>query len=79
MFKPGDVVICVDDSNDSTTFESYKDIKKHSTYTVEKCDNYYNCISVALNDIEGNFRVSRFVSLKEYRKLKLIKINKKTI
>jgi len=74
MFKTGDIVVCIDDSDDTNSFEPYKNLKKYSTYTVEKCGNYYNCISVLLNDIEGSFRETRFLSLNEYRKLKLEKI-----
>ena len=79
MFKLGEIVVCIDDSDDTTTYEPYKNLKKYSTYEVKNDGYYFNTTSVSLTDIKGRFRVTRFMSIKEYRKLKLEKLNEKTI
>jgi len=77
MFKIGDIVVCIDDGDDATTFEPYKNLKKYSTYVIDEYCYSYNVNSVGLTNIKGRFDANRFISLKEYRKLQLIKINKK--
>ena len=74
MFKEGNIIVCIDDSNDTKTFEPYKNLKKYSTYKIENYSDYYMHKYIKLINIGGNFRVSRFISLKEYRKLKLEKL-----
>jgi len=74
MFKPGDRIVCIDVSEDTTTYEPYKNLKKHNSYIIRQYGDYFNTKSVKLFNIEGVFRDSRFISIKEYRKLKLNKL-----
>jgi len=75
MFKEGNIIVCIDDSNDTKTFEPYKNLKKYSTYKIESYGHYYMLNQyIKLINIGGNFRADRFISLKEYRKLKLEKL-----
>lgn len=79
MFKPGEKLICLDDSY------SYSTIKLYNLYTFLDYDfdritykTYnYNLILVKENEIA--WKSDRFMSLKEYRKQKLIKICSKEI
>lgn len=74
MFKSGDKVICIDDSDDSTTFEPNENLKKYSTYIIKNKIYYFNCDSVSLTSIDGKFRTNRFILQNEYRKMKLEKL-----
>ena len=70
MFKTGDRVVCVDASN---TRRVKNQIKIHSTYIVDIYDEFFDC--VYLNDMTGLYTSERFITLKEYRKQKLQKLN----
>jgi len=73
MFKRGDKVVCIDASEDITPYEPYKNLKKYNSYIIHD-DNFYNTKSVTLTNVKGAFRITRFISIKEYRKLKLNKL-----
>lgn len=72
MFKKGDIVVCIDDS-DINTHGQYNKLKKHSTYIIKKYDEYFD--SVFLINMRGIYISKRFISIKKYRKLKLEKLN----
>ena len=69
MFKPGDKVICIDDT---LTAQIIRQIKINSTYTIKSTDVVFGCVS--LFDYTGIYMSKRFIPLKEYRKSKLEKL-----
>jgi hypothetical protein len=73
MFKPGDRIMCVDNSDDIKTYEPYKNLKKYKTYTIKEI-LIYTRYAVRLIEVDGSFNPSRFISTKEQRKLKLKKL-----
>ena len=74
MFKVGDKVICIDEK-----YKKKYDIFK-KTYIVKsyfKNDNQsYNCDLIFLDYERYGFNACKFMSITEYRKLKLLKLNK---
>ena len=72
-FRVGDKVVLIDDSGNIG-------LKKGNVYTVSECYNYLDKYDEHNTDIilygnNSHFCTDRFVSLKEYRKQKFIKIN----
>jgi len=65
MFKKGDIVVCIDVTGEGG------DVKLYNTYTIT--DVYINYI--LLYDILWASNIKNFISLKEYRKRKLKKLN----
>ena len=64
MFKPGDRIICINNIHNSA-------LKKYKEYIVKKSNDDYLTIYESPYDALSH---DRFISLKEYRKLKLNKI-----
>jgi len=75
MFKPNEKIVCV---NAGILGEEYRpNIKNGNIYTVKECD--VNGYSIFVT-IDGEFQIekffaTRFISLQDYRKLKLKKLN----
>ena len=76
MFKPGDKVVCIDQQyrkkynlpNTILEVTEYKDIRYKKLFS----ENFIICFK----DIKYGYNCNCFMLLKEYRKLKLLKLNK---
>lgn len=68
MFKIGDKIICIHDSN-------VKFLKLNNIYTILDIDIIYAVVYIKNeNNFITDYHIERFISLKEYRKQKLQKI-----
>ena len=70
MFKPGDKVVCIDDTN---IVQRINNVRINSIYIIQAYDFDFNAIY--LIGMSGAYIEKRFIKLKEYRKLKLEKLN----
>lgn len=82
MFNVGDIIVCIDDSDNISNFGLTYGKRYTSIKYLGKKDNDWDKKYVhIINDRNEsqNYYIQRFVSLSEYRKMKLNKICQKII
>jgi len=82
VFKPGEIIVCIDISNKS--FRGYKKkpiktVTKFHKYTVVEKSNPYNDSVFLINDLgeKKSYSTRRFVSINKFRGPKLERLKKK--
>lgn len=69
-FKIGDKVVCIDDEN----FKVNLKLIKYKVYIVTDINNISNNINIVVNNENFGYDPKRFVTLKEFRNMKMNKI-----
>jgi len=72
-FQKGDKIICINDINDE--YVNYK-LKLYQTYTVDSLTiGFDNGVVILINGTRCLVNINRFISLEDFRRMKLEKIN----
>lgn len=75
MFKPGEIIVCIETDNYLYPYSEIK-LEINKLYTFDKYRKFNNVSILILKEFPGTiFNQNLFVSLQEYRKLKLQKIS----
>ena len=73
MFEEGDIVVCIDDSF-RKSLEFLDEIKLYETYEIVYYNKKVDCVK--LKNKVSMYQSNRFITIPEFRKLKINKIRK---